>query len=154
MNRFKRSLFLVLVIGGLAGTAVGQDRGFGLGIILGEPTGVSMKGWLSSSTAIDAAVAWSFRPEAMFHLHADSLLHSFDLFTTEEKVPLYYGIGGRLRTGRNQDAHLGLRMVAGVDYLVRNAPVDLFLELAPILDLAPATEAEINAGIGVRYWFR
>jgi hypothetical protein len=152
MHSVARSLLLLLLL--FSGTMVGQERGFGVGILLGEPSGISMKGWLSSSSAIDAAVAWSFRQDGTFHIHADYLLHAFDVIKAPEKIPLYYGIGGRLRTGRHEDAHFGLRMVVGVDYLFRDAPIDLFVEVAPILDLAPATEAEVNAGVGARFWFR
>ncbi len=37
-----------------------QQKDFGLGIILGEPTGVSGKLWTSSENAFDFAAAWSF----------------------------------------------------------------------------------------------
>lgn len=145
---------LIMFLLNFYNTSFSQDRGFGLGILLGEPTGMSMKGWVSSSTAIDAGVAWSFHHEGSFHLHADYLFHSFDVFKTQDKIPLYYGIGGRIKTGRNQDTRLGLRMVVGVDYLFQHAPFDIFVELAPILDLTPATEAQVNAGIGGRFWFK
>ncbi len=131
-----------------------EQRGFGLGIILGEPTGISMKGWLSNANAIDAGVAWSFRRETSLHVHADYLWHSFNVFSTKEEIPLYYGIGGRIKVGRNEDTRLGARVVVGVDFLLHDAPLDFFLEVAPILDLTPSTELNGNAGFGARYWFR
>ncbi len=149
-----RITLIVIAFAALSPFGVAQQKGFGAGIILGEPTGLSVKGWLSEGSAIDAGLAWSFHPEGSFHLHADYLLHSFDVFKTEEPVALYYGIGGRLKTGRNEDARLGVRMVVGLDYLWRNAPFDIFLELAPVLDLTPSTEAEFNGGLGGRFWFR
>lgn len=131
-----------------------QDRGVGLGIIAGEPTGISLKGWLSDRSALDAGLAWSFVKETSFHLHADYILHSFNVFNTEERVPLYYGIGGRIKTAKREDTRLGLRMMIGVGYYFKEAPIDLFLEFAPIVDLAPATELRFNAGIGARYFFK
>jgi hypothetical protein len=75
-----------------------QDRGFGLGIIVGEPTGVSLKGWLSKTTAIDAALAWSFAGGDFFQIHGDYLSHNFSLLKVEKgKLPFYYGIGGRIK---------------------------------------------------------
>ena len=41
-------------------TIKAQDSGIGLGIILGEPTGVSLKSWVGRREALDVAVAWSF----------------------------------------------------------------------------------------------
>jgi len=146
------SFLVVLVL--LPSLSLSQDRGFGIGVIVGEPTGISMKGWLSSKSALDFGLAWSFANETSFHVHGDYLLHSFDVFKTKERIPLYYGIGGRIKTGRNEDARLGLRMVVGIGYLFRDAPIDLFLEVAPILDLAPSTDFRINAGFGGRFFFR
>jgi len=130
-----------------------QRHGMGLGIIIGEPTGVSLKGWLSSKSAIDAGLAWSFTDEASIHIHADYLLHSFDVFDTPEDIDLYYGIGGRIKVGNDEKARLGLRMVGGIGYMFKDAPFDLFLEIAPILDIAPATKLNANAGFGARFFF-
>ena len=134
--------------------SLSQDRGFGAGILIGEPTGISLKGWLSATTALDAGLAWSFHRETALHVHADYLIHDFGVFHTRERIPIYYGIGGRIKTARHEDASLGLRVVVGADYMFRDAPVDIFLEVAPVLDLAPATDLEGNAGLGVRFWFR
>ncbi len=131
-----------------------QDKGLGVGIILGEPTGFSFKYWTGEANAFDGGVAWSFVHEGSVHLHADYLWHSFHVFETTERVPVYYGIGGRIKTGRNEDARIGARVVVGIGYLFTDAPVDLFMEVAPIVDFAPSTEAELNAAIGARFWFR
>jgi hypothetical protein len=131
-----------------------EGKGFGLGIIIGEPTGISMKGWLSSTTAIDAGVAWSFANETSLHIHADYLLHSFNVFETSETIPLYYGIGGRIKVGDHDKSRVGVRMVVGLSYIFKKAPIDLFMEVAPILDLAPETKLQGNAGIGARFYFR
>jgi hypothetical protein len=57
-----RSIMLFVSVALLiCGTAQAQDSGFGLGIIIGEPTGISAKQWTGSRTAIDGAVAWSFQ---------------------------------------------------------------------------------------------
>lgn len=129
-----------------------QHRGIGLGIIVGEPTGISFKYWTSSTTAFDAALAWSFIDEGAFHIHADYLLHSFYLITVPEgKLPFYYGIGGRLKT--SGDTRFGVRVPVGLDYLFQTTPIDIFLEVVPILDLTPKTDFKINAALGARYFF-
>lgn len=129
-----------------------QDKGFGLGIIIGEPTGLSVKYWTSSNSAFDGALAWSFVDEAAFHIHVDYLLHNFDLIKVPEgRLPLYYGIGGRIKASDN--ARIGVRVPVGLAYLFSGAPVDVFLEVVPILDLAPKTAFKINAAIGGRFYF-
>ncbi len=154
MNTLRYFFFVLCFLFVFITSSLSQDHGFGIGIIIGEPTGISMKGWLSGTTAIDGGLAWSFVRNGSFHIHADYLWHSFDVFHTEERVPLYYGIGGRIKTEHQEDARLGVRVVVGVGYLFRDAPVDLFLEIAPIVDLAPSTELEVNAGFGARFWFK
>lgn len=49
--------FVILVFSGMASA---QDHGFGLGIIVGEPTGVSLKTWTGGRTALDLAPSTDF----------------------------------------------------------------------------------------------
>ncbi len=129
---------------------------FGLGIMLGEPTGISLKHWLTGSTAIDGGMAWSFADETKLHLHGDWIMHNFTVLTDElgidsGSLPLYYGIGGRLKF--DDDTKAGIRFVLGVSYIFETAPFDLFFEVAPIMDLAPETELAGNVSVGARFWF-
>jgi hypothetical protein len=130
-----------------------QQNGFGLGVILGEPTGFSFKGWTGPTTAIDAALAWSFVDETTFHVHVDYLWHN-DAITKKPEMPVYYGVGGRIRTGGHGDDRIGVRVVGGLGYYIPDTPIDLFVEIAPILDFAPSTDFSINGGLGARYFFR
>jgi hypothetical protein len=137
-----------------------QDR-FGLGLILGEPTGLSVKYWLDEENAIDGAAAWSFSDNDSFQLHGDYLWHNYNLVNSDEfsgKLPVYYGVGARLKfkddNGHHDDeAAFGIRVPFGISYLFENAPFDLFAELVPILDLTPDTDLELSAAIGVRFYF-
>ena len=129
-----------------------QDQDFGVGFMLGEPTGVSFKKWTGSKTAIDGAVAWSFSGQDSIHLHADYLVHSFDLIKVEKgRLPLYFGLGARLKLG--DPTRFGVRIPVGVSYIFEEASIDIFLELVPMFDLAPGTDFKIGWGIGIRYYF-
>lgn len=142
----------VLVAAFSIGNATAQESGFGLGIILGEPTGISFKNWIGSRTAIAGGVAWSFYNNSSMHLHTDYLIHNFDIFKVEKgKLALYYGIGGRVKTDKK--SRIGVRIPVGISYIFEKAPFDIFLELAPLLDLAPGTEFGLSGGIGLRYYF-
>ena len=61
-----------VVVFSLTAMAHAQD-GLGVGVILGEPTGISLKAWTSDKHAVDAAVAWSFSENDSFQFHADYL---------------------------------------------------------------------------------
>lgn len=132
---------------------VAQDRGFGLGIVIGEPTGFSLKKWRSDTTAIGGAIAWSFGKNNGLHLHGDYLVHNFDVFQPEkEQLALYYGIGGRIKIAKDE-TKVGVRIPLGIDYIFEKASLDVFLEFVPLLDLVPSTDFELNGAIGVRYFF-
>ena len=136
----------------LAANISGPSAGFGLGIMLGEPTGISLKSWLSRTNAWDGGLAWGLGDRGALYLHSDYLWHNFNFIPVEQgKLPLYYGIGGRVLFA--DKSHLGVRGVVGLDYMFARAPVDIFLEIAPVLDLAPATDFSVNGAIGVRYFF-
>ena len=61
-----------------SGTVATNDHGgFGLGVILGQPTGFTMKYWLTRKTAFDVGAAWSFESNGYFQLYGDWLYHVF-----------------------------------------------------------------------------
>lgn len=149
--------FLVLAAG-IAGARQGE---LGLGLTLGDPTGVTGKYWLDEKAAVDVAAAWSLDGDS-FNVHADWLLHSFDT-TKGEQLPwaFHYGIGARVRIpednnghGNNDDATLGVRIPLGLDFYPTNSPLEFFVEIAPVMDLAPETDFDMEFGVGVRFYFR
>ena len=140
--------FLVL----FSGLNYSQDKKIGAGIIVGEPTGLSFKYWLTEKTAVDAGLAWSFVDENAVQIQADYLIHNFNLIKVSKgKLPFYFGIGGRLKF--STDVILGVRVPLGLAYLFSDEPIDIFLEIVPILDLLPKTDFTISAAIGGRYFF-
>ena len=147
----RRAIVLCLIFVSSAVSA--QDSGFGAGVMLGEPTGLSGKAWVSRQNAIDMGLAYSFRNRGYFHVHGDYLWHFPDVIRSEERFPLYVGIGGRLAVGKGSGI-FGVRIPFGIAYWLRSAPIEIFLEAAPIVDLAPATELSGNGGIGARFFFK
>jgi hypothetical protein len=128
-----------------------QSEGFGIGLIIGEPTGISGKYWTGEKTAFDGGVAWSFVDQGALHVHADYLVHLYDVIPVANgALPLYFGGGGRINVG--QDFVLGARGVVGLNYHFSGAPVDVFIEIAPVFDFLPSTRLSMNGGIGVRYF--
>jgi hypothetical protein len=135
--------------------SIHEAGSLGAGVLLGEPMGVSVKYWLSDKTAIDGGAGWSFAAPDGFQLHGDFLFHKFDLFHVGEgELPLYFGVGGRVKFVENGDNRAGIRGPVGISYLFPNWRWELFAEVAPTLDLAPFTRLEWNGGIGLRYYFR
>jgi len=163
-----RLLQVVLLVGWLLVASPAHAAGgpFGLGIILGEPTGLSAKVFLADSHAVDAALDWSFVDDALY-VHADYLLHFPGLFGARmpgaprhQWLP-YVGIGGKvlLRDDRSRPKgeesrnRLGARVPFGLAWHPPTVSVDVFLEVVPALVLLPETDFDLDAGLGVRYFF-
>jgi hypothetical protein len=148
----KRIVLLAVVLLFTADFGFGQDKGFGVGFIAGNPTGISLKGWAGKTTAYDAALAWHLGDNSALEIHADFLWHNYGLFKVSKgKLPLYYGLG--LSGVLVSDFVLGVRGVAGLDYMFKGVPLDLFFEVAPTLNLIPGTDFDVGFGLGMRYFF-
>jgi hypothetical protein len=148
----------------LAGSIKAQNRGFGIGVILGEPTGLSAKLWTSSVNAFDFGLGFSvggdrisyngsYNDGSRVHFHMDYLWHAFNAISAAEKFPLYYGIGARLNSGGGYDGSFGIRGVFGIAWFPRSTPIDIFFELVPVLQLTNSVGFGVDAGLGVRYFF-
>ncbi len=165
MKQFPCLVVALLLFLGVQGS-MAQDRAFGLGVIIGEPTGISAKLWTSPANAFAFGLGWSiggdriggkykgyYDGRSRIHFHMDYLWHSFDAIRSSERFPLFYGIGGRINSGAGYDASLAIRGVFGIAWLPRNTPIDVFLELVPSLQLTSSTGFGLDAGIGARYFF-
>jgi len=154
----KRITLLALVILSFVINARAQESGLGVGIMIGEPSGLSFKKWINNSNAIDAGLGWSFTEDGSIHFHADYLYHNYDLIKfSDAKAPLYFGIGGRFKVKNDKKSvgnSIGVRIPVGVSYQFTTAPFDVFLEVVPILDLSPDTRVSFNSALGVRYYFK
>ena len=127
------------------------EQKFGIGVIAGEPTGITAKLYLSENDAVDAAASWSFVND-MIYLRADYIRHFPGTIDKEFRdFVLYAGVGGLLKL--DNDAAFGARIPIGVNYFSDSVPVELFIEIGPALLLLPETKFILTGGIGARYYF-
>jgi len=162
-----RAALVVTVISCLAGTAAADDSSrmdkgtIGIGLILGEPTGISAKLYLKDDQAIQAAAGFAFVGGGL-HVHMDYVFHPFILQSKDSFVlPFYFGPGIRVidyRNGRESSfIAVGLRAVAGLLFDFKNVPLDAFVEVAGVLEYGFADDEgagiSLNAAAGVRYYF-
>jgi hypothetical protein len=140
----------------------GADKGtLGVGIILGEPTGVTAKLYLKDDQAIQAAVGSAFIGGGL-QIHADYVFHPYILQARPSFVlPVYFGPGVRLidyTNGRDDSSFaLGARLVGGLLFDFKQVPLDAFIEVAGVLEYefkeGKGAAIRLNAGAGVRYYF-
>jgi hypothetical protein len=131
-----------------------QSRKFGLGIILGDPTGLNGKYWLSKTDGIELSLAWSLVKDNRLKV-LGAYERSFGIgakIDFLEELSFFPGIGGAISVGK--DFGLGVIIPLGVEAFFKKVPINLFLELAPGLEIIPETSFALYGFLGVRWIFR
>lgn len=157
-TRLRRVALLGLLSAGILLTTapvhadgVNQPAGWGLGLMLGSPTGITAKGWLGGANAWDVGLGFGgigFHPA--FRVHANYLWGLAQILpdTSDVTLDLYLGAGALVGAGRYGPCdgrfdsryyndcgvgHLygGVRVPLGLDLRFQNAPIQLGLEVAP-----------------------
>lgn len=166
----------------LSPTAARADgsRPFGLGLMVGSPTGLSGKLYLGNRTAVAMGVGEAFGhryEDDGLHLHVDFLWHPAMLAQNNDFfLPLHIGVGGRIldHEGRwweggrwyyyDDHTHLGVRMPVGLTMDFRKVPLDVFFELALVANVIVVDEGpyddlydhdllSLTGALGARYYF-
>ncbi len=163
-------LFICLSTLSPRASSAASSRTFGLGIVLGDPTAITGKYWMDSRFAIDMGLAYNF--DNFFTVYADYLHHWPSAFGgakeafIRELVP-YLGIGGLFHSSEEPYHHkrhhhhvhgetevnLLVRVPLGIEWLPRNVPIGVFLELVPGIFIVPEVTGAFMGGIGIRYYF-
>ena len=137
-----------------------KGKRFGAGLYLGEPTGVTVKGYLTEQLAINGVAAWSFTTESLMVI-GDATFDFFDIDadTSVVNIPFYAGAGavisidGNRGSGRANGTTAGVRVPVGVGFQWTRYPIEAFVEVGPGVRLAPNTEFDLTGGVGARFYF-
>lgn len=142
-----------------------QESGAGVGGMVGNSLGISWKLWRphgaqeSSPFAVAGGATWSLEGDNSALIHADYVVHGQDVLQRlaffrrgggDGRFFLYYGAGLRLQLFEHN--RLGVRVPVGIEYTAGSLPVDAFLEIVPVLDLAAGTRLRLNAALGLRFF--
>ncbi|MGK5084134.1 DUF3996 domain-containing protein [Bdellovibrionota bacterium FG-1] len=148
--------------------AISGSHPFGLGVIIGEPSGLSAQYFFNPERALDGGLAYSFN--SFIFIFSDYLFHFPGVFGHGPRVPRdlspYLGVGGvllasttsnrkegRYFTDQGSSVGLGIRLPFGLEWRPIRSPLEVFLEIAPGLGVIPSTFGFIEGGIGLRYYF-
>jgi hypothetical protein len=125
---------------------------FGLGLIVGSPTGLTAELQLSDHTAIDGAVGLDLINDRNLYLHVEFLYFLPELISGNQvSLSAYLGVGGYFISHR--DPTLGVRAPFGLSLMFSNAPVEIFLEIPLYLRLVQDVDLDVGAALGFRYYF-
>lgn len=172
-NGAMRRLLFVLLYLASATTAHAFDKRahkLGLGVELGDPTGLTAKYYFDRQIAVQGAIglfAWPYGPGA----HLD-LLYEFPNAVNRAKegfdLPIFFGAGvkgaayAHCNTGRRGsdcrfDAFGGLRVPFGAALQLKQTPLELQLELVPVFYYGwvfwHGFGLEADAALAARYYF-
>lgn len=156
MKHFLGTIFIILLSGSFS-QIVAAPNTFGIGFILGDPSGFTAKYFISGNDAMDAGIGPSGHDG--FYLYADYLRHIRNLFPVGE-LTVYMGAGLGLHEHDEESKHheedelsLEARLPLGIAYTFRQVPIEVFIELAPALEFIPDIDFDLRGGIGARYYF-
>ncbi|HEX3072364.1 MAG TPA: hypothetical protein VHP30_02005 [Ignavibacteriales bacterium] len=142
-----------------------QGKKLGFGIILGDPTGGTLKYWMNNQNSLNFSIGASYFGSP--RVGADYVWH-FNAFDTRF-IRLYAGPGVVLGFGEgdgiiyevkkdkffyreDKGAGLAVRGIFGVNFNLAEAPMDIFFELGPLIGLAPEFGSAFDAAFGFRFY--
>lgn len=165
IKTFLSILLLSLIISGNIYSQSPQGKNFGFGIILGEPTGLTLKYWSQRDNAFvfDIGASYFGSPR----IGVDYLWH-FNAFDSDV-AKLYAGLGGAVGIGEGKGfwyrdkkegfyfrsgnaLGLGVRGVFGVNFIPRASPIELFFEVGALVGITPEFGSAADVGLGIRFY--
>lgn len=140
-------LILVLTTNLLA-----KDRnGFGIGPVVGEPTGLNAQFYWDKNSAVDVTTAWSWDNWLLVSVDFQMYDYFMDM-PREWKWSYGGGVYMNLANDDHEDNALGIRVPLGLKYHFPYSIVDVWGEVAPGIELAPDTKFAFQGGIGLTFW--
>lgn len=154
MTKLSKILFISFLLGSVQGFAQNE---FALGLILGNPTGLSGRVGLGNDHSIDMALA-SSSGSRNWHIHGTYLTENIKTFRTDfEPLNVFYGLGARITSFENDrkedKTSLGVRLAVGIKMNLPTPQSEVFGEIAPVIDLTPDVDVDFDVGLGFRFRF-
>ena len=150
-SRFLFLLVAAICCAYLTSFAADRDE-FGVGPFLGEPTGLNAQLFWDRHSSVDVGGAWSLSDQWLA-LTADFQRYNY-IMDMPKEWKWYYGAGTYLTLARDDkdDNTFGIRVPLGLRYHFPYTIMDIWGELTPAVELAPATRGRVHGGIGLTFW--
>lgn len=149
-----RKLLLATLGLGLALAATARDAraDVGLGLFLGEPTGLDVKVGLGPRTALDILFGYNtFDDGRVGYGHVTYLVNVYTGQGDSVNVPIRIGIGGAV-LGPGDDLNGAIRAPFELGLRLRSVPLEFYGELAAVLRFRQE-DLDIQGGLGFRIMF-
>jgi hypothetical protein len=154
-----RKALVAAVIACAAGTAH-ADQGVGIGLFVGEPTGLDLKLGLGFRSNLDIVIGWdTYKDGRNAYGHVTYLATLGVAHGNAVSVPFRLGIGGAVYDDGSFDngVNFAVRAPLEIGLKFRNAPIELYGEIALKLTLIDDNnnndDVDLDGGIGFRVYF-
>jgi hypothetical protein len=147
--------YLLLAAFLFTGSAYAND-GTSLGLVLGNPNGISARHWLSEEHSIEGAAGWAVS-RSRFQVNGNFLWNQPGAVSIgDQAFDLFYGAGVSLRTksgSANNEVVFGPRVPIGLSHDFANPDIEVFAEAALNIGIIPSSDLYLDANLGVRFYF-
>jgi hypothetical protein len=151
----RKLLLTTLILLGVA-RATPARADVGLGLFLGEPTGVDLKIGMGNRSAIDLVFGYTtFRDGRTGYGHLTYLVTPLVGHGSSVTVPLRLGLGAAL-FGPSEDIGFSIRAPLELALRFRSTPIELYGEIALEIELVGAGDPpflDVQGGGGFRLFF-
>lgn len=151
-----RKLAISLVVLFALGAKPAHAEAIGIGLFLGEPSGLDLKVGLGAKSAIDVVIgATTFRDNRTDYFHLTYLLTPFFARGRSVIVPFRIGIGGAALGVVDGNAHFAVRVPLEIGFRFRRTPLEIYGEVAIKGTFVEEDFIHFDAdgGIGIRFYF-
>ncbi len=133
----------------------GEPKGLGVGLVLGQPTGVAVAQRFGTVGLLQGGIGYDFADESL-HLSGD-YIQNVAVLRSESTPKMRYafsvGLGGRILAGSGERLDgLGVRVPVGLTFLPLENALDVYFELAPVVLLYPSVDATLEGALGFRIY--
>jgi hypothetical protein len=155
MNRCARFLLLAGFFALAPLAAQAKDAMSGLGVVMGDTTGVTFKSYLSRHWAFDVAagLASGYDVWPGISTHADAMWTDEMVKVPEGALLFYFGGGVFWAQDTYTRVETGLRGLTGAEYFFHQSPWAVYVELAPTLVMTHSPGLHLHGALGARYYF-
>jgi hypothetical protein len=134
---------------------------WGLGAVIGAPTGLSANYFLQESRTIHTTLAYDLQGNDHLQLASHYTWRRKDLRLPDLTLGWFYGVGGRFALTEHDHRHnhssdkvaLGPSGTIGVFHEFQQVPLEVFLKVNLTVNLIPDTDADTDLMLGLHYNF-
>ena len=138
-------------------TANAQDYNNAIGVRVGSANGISFKTGLNKNAMLELIA--NFRSSKYYdYVKVTALYEVYNPIGGAPGLNWYYGAGGSIGSYKvkhnDGKVYLAANGVLGLDYKIKNAPINFSLDWIPTLELTPDTDFYSgDVGLGIRFTF-